>query len=203
MSAEWVTAVSSIVTALVIAATAVAAVFQLRHMRTSNAIESQLTFRSMLEDDPHRQANSLLRSGELKRMLEDTLFRRYLYRSTNKLPIGDASPLYVRYNESAILLGNSFELIGGMVRNNIVPKALFLQNYWWVVVNQWDRLEEWISLLREYSGSRGMYEDFEYLTVLSREWSRDHPDSYAKNAARIPLTNRFPLQAESWLQEQP
>ncbi|HET7815502.1 MAG TPA: DUF4760 domain-containing protein [Candidatus Baltobacteraceae bacterium] len=172
-------------------------------MRTSNAIESQLTFRSMLEDDAHRTANSLLRSGGLARLLDDSEFRRYLFRSTKKLPIDGMPNEYAEFNESAILLGNSFELIGGMVRNKIVPEALFLQNYWWVVVNQWERLEGWIALLREYSGSQGMYEDFEFLTVLSRQWSSKHPDSYARSVPHIPLTNRFPLQAESWLHEQP
>ena len=199
MSPEWLTAVASVITALVIAATAVAAVVQLRHMRTSNAIESQLAFRAMLDDDAHRKANAFLRTGELTRVIEDPAFRYYLYCTNAKLPVpGDVPKHYQELFEASVTIGNSFELIGGMVRNNIVPKHIFLQNYWWVVVTAWDRLKDWVALLREYSGSPGMYEDFEYLTVLSQQWSRKHPDSYAKGAPRITLANPYPLQEEAW-----
>ena len=201
MSPELVTAISSLVTALVIAATAVAAVIQLRHMRSGNLIEAVLSFRELLEDDEHRKANRLLRGGDLARELEDPQFRRYLYRVTKKLPLENVPQRFVDLHEAAIALGNSFELIGGMVRNKVVAPGIVLANYWWVVANAWARLEDYIAMMRQYGGSDGLFEDFEYLTVMSLEWAKQHPDSYARGVARMPLVNPYPLEHQTWLNE--
>lgn len=202
MSPEWITAASSIVTAVVIAATAIAAVIQLRHMRAGNAIEAILSFRTMLEDDEHRKANILLRDGSLSRALADPQFRRFLYRGVKKLPTEGVPAIFMDLNQGAIAMGNSFELIGGMVRNRIVPANIFLANYWWVVSNNWDRLADYIAMMREYSGSQGLFEDFEYLTVLSLKWAKEHPNSYARGVKKIPLNNPYPLSSQSWLSEE-
>jgi hypothetical protein len=201
MSPETITAISSALTALVIAATAVAAVVQLRHMRSGNLIEAVLSFRAMLEDDEHRKANRLLRGGDLARELKDPQFRRYLYRISKKLPLQDVPPRYIDLQEAAIALGNSFELIGGMVRNRVVSPGIFLANYWWVVTNTWERLKEYVALARQYTGNDGLFEDFEYLTVISLEWAKRHPDSYARGVARMPLVNPYPLEQQTWLNE--
>jgi len=201
VSPELVTALSSLVTAVVIAATAVAAVIQLRHMRSGNLIEAILSFRAMLEDDEHRKANRLLRGGDLERELEDPQFRRYLYRISKKLPVENVPQRYVDLHEAAIALGNSFELIGGMVRNRVVAPDVFLANYWWVVTSAWERMKEYIALGRQYAGTDGLFEDFEYLTVISGEWAKRHPDSYARGVARMPLVNPYPLEQQTWLNE--
>lgn len=201
MSAELVTAISSLVTAVVIAATAVAAVIQLRHMRSGNLIEAVLSFRALLEDDEHRKANRLLRGGTLARALEDPQFRRYLYRITKKLPVENPPQRFIDLQEAAIAVGNSFELIGGMVRNKVVAPGIVLANYWWVVANAWALLQEYVAMMRQYSGSEGLFEDFEYLTVISLEWAKQHPDSYARGVARMPLINPYPLEQQPWLNE--
>lgn len=201
MSAELVTAISSLVTAVVIAATAVAAVIQLRHMRSGNLIEAVLSFRALLEDDEHRKANRLLRGGTLARALEDPQFRRYLYRITKKLPVENPPQRFIDLQEAAIAVGNSFELIGGMVRNKVVAPGIVLANYWWVVANAWALLKEYVAMMRQYSGSEGLFEDFEYLTVISLEWAKQHPDSYARGVARMPLINPYPLEQQPWLNE--
>src|SRR5437588_3770553 len=201
MSPETITAVSSALTAVVIAGTAVAAVIQLRHMRSGNLIEAILSFRAMLEDEEHRKANRLLRGGDLARELADPQFRRYLYRMSKKLPVEDVPERYVALTEAAIALGNSFELIGGMVRNRVVAPGIFLANYWWVVTNTWDRMKEYIGMARQYTGADSLFEDFEYLTVISAEWAKRHPNSYARGVARMPLINPYPLERQTWLNE--
>lgn len=201
MSPELVTAISSLVTALVIAATAVAAVIQLRHMRSGNLIEAVLSFRAMLEDDEHRKANRLLRGGDLARELEDPRFRRYLYRLSKRLPQDEVPQRYVELMEAAVALGNSFELIGGMIRNHVVAPEVFLANYWWVVTNTWERMKEYIAMMRQFTGADSLFEDFEYLTVISAQWAKRHPNSYARGVARMPLVNPYPLERQPWLNE--
>lgn len=196
------TAVASAATAVIIAATAVAAVVQLRHMRAGNAIEAILSFRSIIEDEQHRHATNVLRTGDLERAMQDAHFRRFLYRRLMQRPTADVPESYVDLLDSAMLMGNCFELIGGMIRNKVATPDIFLPNYWWVVVGVWDRMSSWISLMRQYSGSDGMYVDFEFLTVLAREWGEKHPDSYAHGYARMPLANTYPLANESWVAEE-
>lgn len=107
----------------------------------------------------------------------------------------------LRLHEAAIAIGNSFELIGGMVRNKIVPLEIFLPNYWWVVSNQWNNLEQYIAMMREYVDSPGLYVDFEYLTVLSRQWGEEHPDSYPRGASRIATKNLYPIADQPWFHQ--
>ena len=201
MSSETLTAVASVATTVVIAATAIAAMIQLRHMRAANSIQAILSFREMLEDDVHRDAANLLRSGDMARALEEPAFRQYLYRMANKLPSPPADERYLRLHQASIAIGNSFELIGGMVRNQVVTPEIFLPNYWWVVSNHWGNLESFIAMMREYQDSPGLYVDFEYLTVLSRQWGDKHPDSYAPGVPRIEVKNKYPLSEQSWAKE--
>jgi hypothetical protein len=198
MTAEMLTAVASLATAVIIAATAVAAVVQLRHMRAGNAIEAILSFRNIIEDEQHRRATNILRTGDLERAMADSNFRRFLYRRLKQQPTDGVPQSYVDLYDSATLMGNCYELIGGMIRNKVAPPDIFLPNYWWAVVGTWDRMASWIALMRHYSGSDGMYVDFEFLTVLSREWGENHPDSYAHGYARMPMKNTYPLAQESW-----
>jgi hypothetical protein len=202
MSAEMLTGVASAATAVIIAATAVAAIIQLRHMRAGNAIEAILSFRSIIEDEQHRRATNILRTGDLERATQDSNFRRFLYRRLKQRPTGDVPQSYIDLFESAALMGNCYELIGGMIRNKVAPPEIFLPNYWWAVVGTWDHMASWIALMRQYSGSDGMLVDFEFLTVLSREWGEKHPDSYAHGYPRMPITNTYPLAHESWLHEE-
>jgi hypothetical protein len=60
MTAEWVTAAASVFTCLVIAATAVAALAQLRHMRGANQILALTECRETLESQEFREAQQFV-----------------------------------------------------------------------------------------------------------------------------------------------
>ena len=171
-------------------------------MRAGNSMQLILSVRAILEDDEHRQAVNLIRSGDLLRALDDPQFRKYIYRRLHRMPTGDVPQKLRDLMDAATTLGNFFELIGGMMRRGVASGDIFLPNYWWVVIGNWDRMESWIAMMREYAQSDGLYVDFEYLTVLCRKWGEDHPDSYAHGHPRIQITNPHPLAQEPWLKEQ-
>ncbi|HEY7993029.1 MAG TPA: hypothetical protein VID24_02320 [Candidatus Eremiobacteraceae bacterium] len=76
MPLELVKIIAAILTTTVIAATAIAATVQLRHMRAGNQIAGFMTLRNMLDDDAHQHANRVLvREGDLT---NDAGFREYL-----------------------------------------------------------------------------------------------------------------------------
>ncbi len=88
-----------------------------------------------------------------------------------------------------------------MVRNGIVPSEVFLPNYWWVVISNWTHMQEYIAMAREHLESESLFEDFEYLTVISEEWAKQHPNNYARGVRRMPLSNPYPLERQPWLHE--
>ena len=61
MSLELVSAIASVVTAIVISATAVAAIIQLRHMRMSNQITALLAVQAEVDAKDFRDAEVLMR----------------------------------------------------------------------------------------------------------------------------------------------
>ncbi|MBV8282946.1 MAG: hypothetical protein JO347_12915, partial [Candidatus Eremiobacteraeota bacterium] len=66
MSLEVVNTVAAAVTALVIAATAILALIQLRHLRAGNQIAGFMTLRNMLDDDAHQRAMAtMVTEGDL------------------------------------------------------------------------------------------------------------------------------------------
>src|ERR671925_3502 len=75
MSPEWLTAVGTIGTFLVIAASAIAALIQLRHMRGNNQIVALTECRETLESPEFREAQRFV-SYELPKRLEDPVERR-------------------------------------------------------------------------------------------------------------------------------
>ncbi len=73
-------------------------------MRAGNMIEAILSFRAVLEDAEHREANRLLRGGDLARELENPEFRRYLYRVSRTLPVEDVPQKYIDLLDAVTLL---------------------------------------------------------------------------------------------------
>ena len=70
MSAEWVTAIATAGTFVVIAASAIAALVQLRHMRGSNQIVALTECRETVESPDFREAQRFV-SYELPKRLQD------------------------------------------------------------------------------------------------------------------------------------
>ena len=60
MSAEWVTAIATLGTFIVIAASAVAALMQLRHMRGSNQIVALTECRETMESETFQNAREFV-----------------------------------------------------------------------------------------------------------------------------------------------
>ena len=66
MTPEWLTAIATAGTFIVIAASAVAAIFQLRHMRGSNQITALTECRETMESREFQDARQFIRSEEFR-----------------------------------------------------------------------------------------------------------------------------------------
>jgi hypothetical protein len=182
MPLELINTIAALTTAAVIVATAVAAIAQLRHLRAGNQIAGFLTLRTMLDDDAHQRAIAVLeREGDLTRDQAYLAYTRAVF-SNDAIPGGDR---YREVRAAVVMIANSFEVMGTLVRNGIVDRRLFLEQYCSTIMNMWKRLEPYIAAAREIQADDGIWEDFEYLTALSRTFIAQHPSVFPKDMPRL------------------
>lgn len=171
---ETLNTVAAIGTFVVIGATAIAAVIQLRHMRASNQLEGLLTVLARVEDasfnawltDTQRQLPGMMSDpAYLKSVIENTFDRSVAW----------------------LQLGNSYDWVGSLVKNRLIPVAAFLDVYSFRVIQAWELMVPIIVLAR-YPDNDGVWENFEYLYVQANAWSKQHGGgNYPKHVPRASL----------------
>ncbi|HZZ00555.1 MAG TPA: DUF4760 domain-containing protein [Candidatus Baltobacteraceae bacterium] len=175
---ELLNTLGTLGTFLVIAATAIAAIVQLRHMRGSNQITAfnQL---QMITESPELQAARYFVRTELNEVLKDPVFR---YQVSRKRIL---SPEHQQAWSKITHLGNSYEAMGALVKNRLVDKHLVLDMFFGQVITTWNTLSPITAIIRRDEGN-GLWENFEYLTVLSREWDAAHKNgTYPAGMSRL------------------
>jgi|SRR5215469_1626081 len=191
MSLELVTAISSVVTALVIGATAIAAMIQLRHMRMSNQITALLAIQDEFDAQDYRAADGLIRQ-EFPAIFEEEGFCEYLIAVLNDRETVE-NPRYTQARVAARLVGNTYENLGALVKRDIIDRGVFLDVYCWIIANAWDNLEGWVALTRWAVSEPSIYENFEYIAVISKDHLAKHPETYPAGMRR--LNPRLPAAA--------
>jgi hypothetical protein len=183
MSLELVNTLASLVTATVIGATAIAAIVQLRHMRMGNQITALLSLQNEFDSKDFRDAEDVIRK-QLGDLHEDPEFCGFCISIARRETPPTSHP-YEAVRTAAILVGNTFENLGVLVKNSIVERTLFLDVYSWNVASTWERLEPLVALTRAASGERSIWDNFEYIASISRTYLETHPDTYPPGVKRI------------------
>jgi len=193
MSLEFVNTLGTFTTCAIIAATAIAAMVQLRHMRAGNQINAMLSIGEELSAKDFTDSWQLVQTRLLP-ALDDPEFRAFLVEAARG-GFQPASDDYVAMRRALLAVGNAYEELGILVKNGIVDRTLFLDRYCWVISNRWNLLQDVVGLNREASGQQGIWENFEYLAVLSEDFAREHGSTYPKGVRRMPVRNPWPLEA--------
>jgi hypothetical protein len=174
VSSDLLSTISSVGTFLVIAATAVVAIIQLRHMRSSNQIAAAMSIHDVIESDDFQEARRFIRD-ELAKRLEDPEFRREFGVAANK----DARPV--------ILVGNYYEEIGIFVKYGLVDENIACEMWANEIVLDWKRMSPVIAIVKQ----RGMpygWHNFEYIYLLCEAWLRRYPEGrFPRNRPRAVL----------------
>jgi hypothetical protein len=179
MSLETLTTAASIGTFLVIAATAIAAFVQLRHLRGSNSINALTECREVMESEEFGAAMRFV-AYKLPELIKDPDVRRKL----------GQRPL-VEQLRPITIVGNFFESLGGFVRCGIIDSDIACALWSGVVLSSWHRLAPTLAIMRRDAGS-GLWEQFEYLAKKSDEWGRRHKDGiYPAGLARMPIKDEW------------
>lgn len=192
MSLELVNTFGTLLTVAIIAATAIAAMVQLRHLRAGNQITAMLSIGNQYEDAAFREASHLV-ATKTAAALQDPLYREFLVALVRNQPAPTVSDDYVHLRQAVLLVSNTHEELGILVKNGIVDKHLFLDRYCWVIARSWLALENAVGFTRAAVANNAIWENFEYLTVLSQDYMRDHPSAYPAGIRRLQPPNPWPV----------
>lgn len=185
MTPEWVAAVASVATFVVIGATAMVALIQLRHMRNSNQIAVFTEIRRRMESPDFQDSLRFIRY-ELPQKINDSAFRfRLLDRNSSE-------------GKMVVDVGNFLDsAIAPLVKHGMVEHDLACDVFYYPVVMCWDTLAPFIATSRTMLGYR-MWEDFEYLTLLCKDFRVRFPrGTYPRGAAALPMPESWPEAASS------
>ena len=184
MSLELFNSLATFGTFLVIAATAIAALVQLRHARSANLIEGLSEVRRTFSSASHQAAVHFVVTG-LPEKWKDPAFR--YQRSHRDARTPENQVLISMINEVA----NTYETLGVMVKRNLVDPVMALDLYSGNAVGVWEALAPVTAAARQRGGS-AVWENFEYFVVLSQDWLAAHPNgTYPRGSRRIVVADEF------------
>ncbi len=180
MTQESLSTAAAVGTFIVIAATAIAAVIQLRHLRAGNQLTGLLTVLARVEDPQFNEwvdgARALLKTG-----MSDPLYRRAILDGTVE-----------RKNNPWLNLASSYDWVGSLVKHKLIPEESLLDVYTSRVTQAWNIIEPVVPLVRKRGGP-AIWENFEYLVVKAKEWDAQHVNgAYPKGISRLPIDVTWP-----------
>ncbi|MGA8098911.1 MAG: hypothetical protein WB810_09650 [Candidatus Cybelea sp.] len=167
-------------TFLVIAATALAAIVQLRQLRGSNQIAALYKVRETSESRELRDAQHFVFT-ELAEKMKDPAFRYQVQHRAARTNENQASIAKI------VTVGNFWESMGTLVKTGLLDKNLVFEAWSGHVADDWEKLASVTALWRRTRGT-ALMENFEYLTVLSKDWVAAYPNgTYPARVRRIDL----------------
>jgi len=179
---ELINTLASVATTIIVAAAALAALIQLRHLRGANQINGQLALRQVLLDRAFLEAVGRARQ-EVPKLMKEPAFRKYV--ADYHLGLADDNERYDSLYEEILLVGRNLENIGNMVRNGLTDGRIFIEQWSPLVTTAWNAIEPLLRIRRVAEQADYAWEDFEYLTVLARRWMVENRSAYPAGVERI------------------
>jgi len=192
MSLELVNTLASLATVIIVATAAIAALVQLRHLRSGNQISAILAIGVQFQSQDFRDAISIVRHGLAQRM-ESPLFRDFVTCFIRNLPLPDVDADDVKARSAAMLIGNAYEQVGILIKHGVVGADIFLDRYYGTIIRSWIMLATYIAFMRAAADDSELFENFELLVIYAQKWEREHTSSYPRGMPRLELRNPWPV----------
>jgi hypothetical protein len=184
MSLELVNSLATFGTFVVIAGTAIAALIQLRHARGSNQIAAVNELRELQETAEFQAAFNFVIS-ELPSRAQDPAFRYQYAKRSAKADENISEFLKVR------TVGNYFENMGLLVKSRLIDRELAAEMSANLVTGAWEKLIPVTAIGRRDVGP-GLWDNFEYLTVIAQDWMAAHPNgNYPARERRLEVKDEW------------
>jgi hypothetical protein len=178
MGPEWLSALAETGTFVIIMASVIAALIQLRHIRAGNQLQALLS----LEHDfraPELQSALGYIQERLAQRLQDPAYRRELQ------TIGFVDPAA----HPEMVACNWLNEMGTLVKHGLVSEATFMDLFARLIVHCWRQLAPAIVIMRRTRGE-AQYHDFEFLAMRAAEWLKRNPAGmFPQRFSRIPLSD--------------
>jgi len=158
MSLEVLNTAAAIGTFVVITASAVAALLQIRHLRVNNQLSGLLTVLTLMQSREMRELFDFVRH-DLPMKLENAQFMEGLRR----IPVD-------RRVHKELYLCQFFDHIGAHVRSGLIDEEAFLRAAWYDTQLYWTLLEPVVIATR--SNDRIVFTNFEYLAARAKGWGK-------------------------------
>jgi len=165
---------------------------QLRHLRAGNQINAMLAIGEELSARHFIETWRLVRN-KLEDAMKDPGFRDYLIAMAGSKRPPDENAAYAELRGAMVQVGNAYEELGILVKRGIVDKDMFLDRYSWVIIGRFKLMAACIALSREASGQNALYENFEYLAVISEDWLKANSSTYPAGLRRMNIMNPWPI----------
>jgi len=171
-------------TFVVIAATAIAALVQLRHARGSNQIAAITELQNAAET-PLLVASEQFVKTELANKMKDPEFRYQIANVAARTP--DNQVFIQRVGG----ICNHYEMVGLLVKRGLVDRDIALDLWCDLAVSIWNKIAPYVVISRESLGP-AVSENFEYFIVLCHDWLGAHPaGAYPAGVRRVNLKNEW------------
>ena len=178
MSLEAWSIVASFGTFVVIAATAIAALWQLRHTRSGNQIAAITAMNETLSSEKFTRARRFV-ADQIPKLIADPAGRSQL-----------GADIFSPELEAVRDVGNFFDLMGAFVKLDIIDRALACDLWDGVVFKTWKQLEP-VALIRRKVSYSGIWCDFEYLAVIcEKSLLKRQGDYYPRGMPRMTIDKR-------------
>ena len=172
MSAEWLAAWAAVATFVVIAASAFAALVQLKHIRAGNQLAGLLKFIELLQDPGNRELLNFVRRDLALRMQDPEFVA-----SLDDVPLD-------RRKHPEVYVCQLYEHIGSYVRAGLIDEHNFLLAAWYDVTLYWGLLEPIVAAGRRRRPH--IFENFEWLAARAQRWVDEHPaGNYPRDVPRM------------------
>jgi hypothetical protein len=194
MSLELLSTIGTLTTVVIVAATAIAALVQLRHLRAGNQINAILSIAELINGKAFDDAMSLIGTN-LAGALEDPAFRAYWESQMRNETLPKIDPTHQRVRTAVVTVANTYEQLGVLVRNGVIDQHMFIEGFCAPVISLWHRLSSLTAFLREADNDPALWENFEYLAVLSEDWLAQNTTTYPRDMRRLAIHNPWPRPA--------
>jgi hypothetical protein len=173
MSNDLVSTLSAVVSTLVIAIGAVAAIVQLRHLRASNELDGIIALEENFRNAEMQAALRYIQT-ELPLRLEDSEYRAMLARRG----------FIDTHEHPELIVCNWCNTLGTLVKHHVVSEEMFMDLFARLIIFTWRNLEPVVAIMRRTRGEV-QYHDFEYIAIRAERWLAQHPaGSFPKGHAR-------------------
>lgn len=173
-SAEYLAAYASIGTFVVIAITAIAAVVQLRHIRSANQLAGFMDLAALWDSDAFQRATRFVHD-ELPARLQNPQYRAELRR-----------PEPDRREHQELVVTDMLERSGSYVKYGMIDDEQLLDIIFPFVISMWSSLKEVVALQRVGNQNGELFGNFEYLAARSVDYQGTHKHgSYPRGVRRM------------------